>query len=203
MKFRSLNSLHQKCEIKTDLIFCLHIRMHVVEMLIDLEFHSETDVSYYWISGLDSYYNPLETNSISQIFLFCFDFFIDGSKMTTTLSSLPWEIFLRIKMSVFEKNANYPIWNWLNLCFTNFFLKSWHFDVTAQLCKIALMLNLSSHTTSVKNHDLRFRGFLNRFRGFPENPQSLKVTCDLYTIIICMYKCHPKFQYFLGHIPRV
>ena len=53
-------------------------------------------------------------------------------------------------MSVFEKNANYPIWNWLNLCFSNFFLKSWYFDVTAQLCKIALMLNLSSHTTSVK-----------------------------------------------------
>ena len=49
-------------KIKTDLIFRLDIKMHVVEMLIDFEFHSETDVSYYWISGLDSYYNTLETN---------------------------------------------------------------------------------------------------------------------------------------------
>ena len=62
-------------EIKTALTFCLVIKMHVVEMLIDFEFHSETDVSYYWISGLDSYYNQLETNQISEIFLFCFDFF--------------------------------------------------------------------------------------------------------------------------------
>ena len=49
-------------EIKTALTFCLDIKMHVVEMLIDLEFHSDTDVSYYWISGFDSYYNPLEAN---------------------------------------------------------------------------------------------------------------------------------------------
>ena len=52
------------------------------------------------------------------------------------------------------------MWNWLNLCFSYFFLKSWHFDVTAQLCKIALMLNLSSHTTSVKKpwFDLKMKG---------------------------------------------
>ena len=49
-------------EIEIALTFCLDIKMHVVEMLIGFEFHSETDVSYYWISGLDSYYNPLETN---------------------------------------------------------------------------------------------------------------------------------------------
>ena len=49
-------------EIKTAITFRLDIKMHVVEMLIDFEFHSETDVSYYWISGFDSYYNPLETN---------------------------------------------------------------------------------------------------------------------------------------------
>ena len=29
-------------EIKTALTFCLDIKMHVVEMLIDLEFHLET-----------------------------------------------------------------------------------------------------------------------------------------------------------------
>ena len=57
-----MNSLHQMYEIKTAITFRLDIKMHVVEMLIDFEFHSETDVSYYWISGLDSYYNPLETN---------------------------------------------------------------------------------------------------------------------------------------------
>ena len=49
-------------EIKTALLFRFDIKMHVVEMSIDFEFHSETDVSYYWIGGLDSYYNPLETN---------------------------------------------------------------------------------------------------------------------------------------------
>ena len=49
-------------EIKTAITFRLDIKMHVVEMLIDFEFHSETDVSYYWISGLDSYYNQLEAN---------------------------------------------------------------------------------------------------------------------------------------------
>ena len=47
MEFRSLNSLHQMYEIKTALTFRLDIKMHVVEMLIDFEFHSETDVSYY------------------------------------------------------------------------------------------------------------------------------------------------------------
>ena len=55
-------------EIKTALIFRLDIKMHVVELLIDFEFHSETDVLYYWISGLDSYYNLEETSWISQIF---------------------------------------------------------------------------------------------------------------------------------------
>ena len=139
-------------EIKTALIFCLDIKMHVVEMLIDFEFHSETDVSYYWISGLDSYYNLLETNSFSQIFCFVLIFLLMVVKWLQHYLVCHERFSLRIKMSVFEKNANYPIWNWLNLCFSNFFLKSWHFDVTAQLCEIALMLNLSSHTTSVKNH---------------------------------------------------
>ena len=49
-------------EIKTALVIRLDIKMHVVEMLIDFEFHLETDVLYYCISRLDSCYNPLQTN---------------------------------------------------------------------------------------------------------------------------------------------